>query len=1005
MNIRNTLLAILLFCGIALPAFADSTVPPPDKYEKLWKRVDSMNSKGLYNSALKVVEQIYATAKQDKNPSQTVKALIHKLKFESYTGEDYMSNEIVILSKEVETAFFPLKPIFHSILADLYWRYYQANRYLFNNRTTTVNFVPDDLKTWDLRKIVEKVVWHYMASLQNADSLKATPINVYDDVLTVYSDSRKFRPTLYDFVAHRAIQFFASSEPGLTKPADRFEIDDPAVFGTASQFAALTFKTSDSLSLPFYALKIYQDLVRFHLNDKSPEALVDIEIARLHFLRAKSILEEKDSLYLQALINLEKTYAGNPVSTSITYEIANYYYAMGSKYYPGNPDETVRLAYKKAMEICDDAVKRFPESDGAYNCKYLQAMIKNREISLAFEGANISNKPFLSLVNYKNVPEITLRAIRTDPETWRKRSGKYYGENLVKLYLDEKATLEWTVKLPEDGDYQRHSSEIKIPVLPKGFYIILAATNKNFSMNGDAIALGNTWITDISFIHRTMEDGSIDMYVLDRDAGKSLAGVGADLWYEKYNYTTRQYDHVREGKYTSDEKGLIHIPPANDYRYFYIDFTKGDDRFVDYSFYQYKNYKYPPVKTVSTNFFTDRSIYRPGQTIYFKGIVLETEGEKTEIKTNYSTTVTLYDVNYQKVSDVTLTSNEYGTISGTFTAPTGVLNGNMQINNHHGSVYFSVEEYKRPKFEVTFDKVKGSYRLNETIKVKGNAKAYAGSNVDGAQVKYRVTRNARLPYWWYWWRGYNSAQADMEIANGTAKTDEKGEFNIEFKAKPDARYTKKYDPTFTYTIYADVTDINGETRSSSTYVAVSYKSLMVSVSVPNEIDKSDKVEPMAISSTNLGGEKEPSMGTIEIYKLKEPTRLLRSKYWDKPDRYLISKEDYIRDFPNDVYADEDNIYTWEKGDKAFSYNYDSKKDSVLILDKLSSYSEGSYKLIIRTKDKYGEDVESFSYFKVYSSEGNKMPVVSYNWSTMLKAIAEPGEKGSFLWGSSAKDVN
>ncbi|MGV2481129.1 UNVERIFIED_CONTAM: hypothetical protein IGO34_30500, partial [Salmonella enterica subsp. enterica serovar Weltevreden] len=86
-----------------------------------------------------------------------------------------------------------------------------------------------------------------------------------------------------------------------------------------------------------------------------------------------------------------------------------------------------------------------------------------------------------------------------------------------------------------------------------------------------------------------------------------------------------------------------------------------------------------------------------------------------------------YDVNYQKVSSLDLTTNEYGTVSGSFTAPQTGLNGQMRITDNHGTVYFSVEDYKRPKFETEFRPVKGSYRLNDEVSVTGIAKAYAGN--------------------------------------------------------------------------------------------------------------------------------------------------------------------------------------------------------------------------------------------------------------------------------------
>ena len=103
-------------------------------------------------------------------------------------------------------------------------------------------------------------------------------------------------------------------------------------------------------------------------------------------------------------------------------------------------------------------------------------------------------------------------------------------------------------------------------------------------------------------------------------------------------------------------------------------------------------------------FFTDRAIYRPGQTVYFKGIMLKFDKEqKPEILKNKKTVVEFYDVNWQKIASLNLKSNDFGSFQGSFTAPNNVLGGNMTIRNKNGAVSFSVEEYKRPKFETNIN--------------------------------------------------------------------------------------------------------------------------------------------------------------------------------------------------------------------------------------------------------------------------------------------------------------
>ena len=143
------------------------------------------------------------------------------------------------------------------------------------NRTETVNFDNADIQTWDLKKLLEKTILNYQLSLKESEKLKQASLNLYDGILTTSEGSKKFRPTLYDFLAHRAVDFFMNEEPEITKPAYAFEIDNPNYFSSYSEFQKLQIYSQDSTAMKFYALKLMQDLIAFHNNDKNPQALID----------------------------------------------------------------------------------------------------------------------------------------------------------------------------------------------------------------------------------------------------------------------------------------------------------------------------------------------------------------------------------------------------------------------------------------------------------------------------------------------------------------------------------------------------------------------------------------------------------------------------------------------------------------------------------------------------------------------------------------------------------
>ena len=974
------------------------------KYEPLWKNADSLSKKGLSRSVLNVVDGIYEKAKKEVNAPQFAKAVIYKLKFESYIEEEAYVKAIHKISEEIKTTQYPIKPLMHSLLASIYWQYYINNRWKFNDRTRTVSFNSDDLRTWDLNKIIQKTIQNYSLSLEEENKLKRTPINIYDEIITVTDNSlRKFRPTLYDFLAHRAVDFFMSEEPDIIRPAYKFEIDQKQYLSSYTNFAKIKISSKDTISMKLYALTILQYLIKFHMNDKDPAALIAADLKRLKFVKSHSVLENTDSLYLNELMNLEKKFKTHASYSEIAYEIAMVYYGKGLTYQPLVSD-TNKWMLKKAYDICTRIADKTEETNyGIQSCKYLKSIIEQKSLHFQIENANIPDRPFMSLITYKNLSNVFVRIVKTDPEWYHKESQKLSHEKLIDRYLKQTKINEWSQSLKDDGDFQQHAAEIKIPALPSGFYAILIGSSKNFSTKEEAVAFSNCWVSNISYIKRANDKSETEYFILDRTSGKPLKNVAAQIFYKKYDYNSRKYQFNNGKLYTTDDNGYFKLPYSKSGQNYFIKLTKGEDRLFTEPSYQYSS-RPDKKKLLKTIFFTDRSIYRPGQTIYFKGITLETYENKTEIKPDYQSTITFKDANYQKIEDISLISNEYGTFSGTFTAPTGVLNGTMSISTSHGRHSFLVEEYKRPKFEVKVNPIKGEYRLNDLISVSGTAKAYAGSNIDNAYVKYRVVRRAIFPHWWFWCPWYFPAKPEMEITSGTGKTDEKGKFTLEFKAIPDKSISKKAEPKFNYTVYVDVTDINGETHSAEQNVIVGYTALNLSVNIPLQLDMGTK-EKFLISTINLAGEYQYAKGNIAIYKLKHPERLLRTRLWSQPDIHLIPEKEFKETFPLDPIKDEGNVHKWDKGEKVLKTAFNTQKDSLLKINNLSKWEPGQYVLEADLKDKYGEEVKDIRYFTLYSTKGKKVPVHAFDWFSVLKNQGDVGETITVLLGSKAKGVS
>jgi hypothetical protein len=987
MFIKKMLLVIFLLTGIAFPNMAQTK----NNYTKNWKAVEDFEKKGLTKSALQEVLTIYKLAVKDGNDAQQIKSCMFQIKYRNMIEEDSHENNIFFVDTLIANAKGPAKNILQSMQAEMFWQYLQNNRWKFYDRTKLSEEKSKDITTWSIDKLYATISTLYTASLQNDALIKNSKLDGLDAIIIKGENTRQLRPTLFDFLAHRALEFFMNDEDGVTKPAYRFKIDDGKAFAPADEFIFKSFKSKDSASLQQKALLLFQELIKFHFADANPDALIDVDLIRLNFVNQYGVMEQKEKLYEAALLAIEQKYPNNPAIAQAMYLRGDVYYNRGQQFKPFTKTEN-QYEIKRAKELFELTYTRFPKSEGGINAKNMAGQIEQPQLNLETEQVNIPLQPFRSLVKYKNIKTLYLRVVKITREEIKNFNRQDY-EKQWKAYTDLKPVKSWSINLPDLQDFQEHATEIKIDGLPNGTYLILAGIDPAFSLTKNIIAKQLTYISKISHIHSNTND----YYVLDRDNGLPLAEAQVQLWESRYNYSKNLYEDIKAEKYTADKNGFFKLKESKDYRNFLMQFTYGaDELFMDENNSSYNYNSYTPEIDKHTFLFTDRSIYRPGQILYFKGIVISKEKDllKSGVVPNYKTSIQLKDANGQKSAELAVTSNDFGSYNGSFKLPEGVMNGNFSLYDtaSHSSVSFSVEEYKRPKFFTEIQKPKGTYRVNDSIEVTGTAKAYAGNNVDGAKVSYRVVRKVRYPIWWGWggyYKGFPSGNNEqMEIANGETVTDAKGEFKIRFKAIPDESIDKKDQPTFYYDVSADVTDINGETRSGNTSVAVAYQMLQLNINLTESLP-ADSLKNLKISTTNLNDIFEKALVNVTITKVQSPTKIYNERYWQMSDQFTMSKNEYEGYFPYDVYKDEDQKDKWPLGDKVSDVTDTTVEDSKFKIQN-SKLIPGWYKIVATTKDKYGELVKAEKYIQLTGNNANEKIYDAVKLD-VSKPNAEPGE--------------
>ncbi len=976
-----------------------------ENYEKDWKKVEEFQAKSLPKSALKIVESIYAKAKKNHNHPQIIKSILFKINLQSEYREDFMTESIADLKTEIALSESPDKQLLHSVLAQLYYNYFNRNRYRFSNRTETVGYDNKDIKTWDLRKIASEIKKEYLLSLEESDITQKYPVRYFDAILDTNENSEKYRPYLYDLLAFRAFNFFREDIDGLSHPAKRFELSGKAYFGKAADFVKLQAKNNDSLDFPYFAMTIMQDILRFHLDDGNGKALVDADLRRLKFVRNHSTLPDKDALYLEALRNLEKEAGSDDIRADIRYEIASFLYEQGGKYDGISP--AYRWNFRDAVQICEHTIREFPGSRGAHNCGILKRRIEQTAISFEMSKVFPSRQNLLYKLHYRNFTAANIYVLPYDYQ----KLGNHRGPDFnMKEYVIEQISAghyvrKSKVQLPDIKDYRGHTVEGFLPSLSVGAYLLVMTDNAHIDKAD--IEWQEFQVSDISYIQSEDEDKNQHYFVKERMQGTALPDVKVEMYYYHYDYRKRKAEINYNKTFVTGKNGEIIIPalPNNDRRsnYFLI-FKNREDVLYSDDFYQLRNYKRSPQVHKVVKIFTDRAIYRPGQTVYFKGILMENRNGDYKILPGEKVNVRFLDANWQKISETDISTNEFGSFSGSFIAPEDVLTGNMTLKTSWGSRSVKVEEYKRPKFEISFKPLEGNYKLGQTVAVKGEVKAFAGYALQGAKVEYSVRRKVFFPYRYFcFWIPY-PAGTDVEITHGTVETDENGVFKIPFEAIPDKSYSSKLKPAFNYTVSVTVTDITGEVHQEEKSVKIGSEALLLKSNL-TKLNNKDKLKEIRITSTNLDGVSLPSSGKIKIYPVIEDPNVYRKRYWSAPDTGMMSREEFHKNLPYDIYGKDDDITRFAKGKIFKEFEFKIAKDSTFTIPEIDQWKPGLYYMLVESKDAFGKEVKLEQYFTLFSPRDKKTARKEVFFTYFDNTSVEVGEDLEFVVGTACKNLN
>jgi len=1007
-----SLLVLLMFFASG----SSQTTPPGavGSSPATWKKIDQLLAKEQTASAAKLLEPLYQQARRQQNTPEHLRALLYKLRLLEAREEEADVQAIQLVEQDLKTAQFPARPVLHSLLAHLYARYYDNHRYQLYDRTRANTDTADqsraDLRTWDAARLGAAVVEHYRASVQDEprrqQQLKLATLGYLTRGGS--TEGRKLRPTLYDLLAHRAVEGLGNDELYITKPAQQFELTDAALFGPAPEFARLklTAPQADSLNGQFHALQLLQQLLAFRLTDAgNPAALADADRLRLEFVHEHATLATSTELYRTALARAAETYKALPISAELRVLEA------------GTWEETDPA---KAHTLAVAAEKQFPKSRGASQAAAMRQRLERMELAFTTEDVLLPGQPWQLRLTVRNAPRLYATAYRvSNAQVLRQleRPELYENKTWQQRYaraLAAQPAATWTLDVPGPRDFRSHTVQHAGPALPLGHYLIVlstAASNPTKEQAGAVTAYSQVQVSELSYVRRSADrtEGP-ELLVLHRQSGVPRPGVQVLPFLTTYNQEARRHQ-VRRGQPTqTSAEGQVKIPvsTSSDYTQFNPALlSQGADSLwtedLGHFYSRYNEHTRPEEAQPSISLYTDRAIYRPGQTVYFKGILTETLAGKSKLLTKRAVSLRLVDVNGQMVKSLDFVTSEFGSFHGSFVLPTGLLNGEMSLQTQYGSQSFAVEDYKRPTFQVTFEPVKGTPVLGQPVTVRGKATAYAGQPIDGATVSYRVVRRT---FWPFFGRGfYGGGRPEQEILSGTARTDSAGGFAITFEAKADAAAAGKrggWGPGYAFEVTADVTDAAGETRTGTQRVSLGTEALTLRLELPELLNRAELPTPRLLS-TNAAGEAQPARGQLRLYRLTPPARPLRPRLWEQPEREALSQEEFRGRFPLDAYGREDNDSTWVRT-LVLTQDFDTDKTPLLpaLQTALAAQQPGRYLLEATAASAAAGQPEARAEqrFTLFDPAANTLPVPTADWFVPLQDSVAPGQTAHFLVGSS-----
>ena len=896
MKIRYLSLIVLLVMSVFAPMQAQT-------YDNLWKELEVLERKDLPKSVISEAMKIYDKAKAEQNVPQMMKAYLTAMQYRSLLTPDSLKVDMNGLEQWAsQTGSMEDKAILYSILGEM--------------------TMPADVK---------KGLGYLQASLKDKDRLLLIPVEKLRPMVRVGEASKRyFRDNLYNLLARRAIQIMqqyrwqAAAKANQTNslPADMTDMD---------QFVTYQFVPVSDCDLTAAVMQTYQSLLKAYDTETEREGWLLTGIDALNYLYRNFSGNFSNDVCQQELRKWIHTYPAVKTVPEAYLALAQFLQ------YQNNQVERLR--------IVREGIAGYPRYEGINQLKNIEKEILNASLSLeiatAYPGEQQSVK-----VNYKNLTGITLQLYKVNlPVTSAVLQNRttHFESKYARLQREEHFSLKPTT------DYLNVDTTLTIQAPQAGIYFLKAVPDGKKGVSDGTLMN----VTALKTIYRPLPDGTLELVVVDAVSGQPVSEAEVTIYTEKGGgYSPQQ-------TYQADKQGTLKLDFLNSNKYWYNAHTAADNAMPILNLWKNDYYYKESKRKEVLQLFTDRSIYRPGQTVYVSGLAYEMEKDSTRVLADKKYTVSLYDANNNETGKVEVRTNGFGSFSGQFVLPSPCLTGYFSLRAADTSVSFKVEEYKRPTFDVTFEPVKVEYQVGDSIEVAGMAKTFAGAPVQNARVHYNISRS----YAWVWrFMGRGSARWE-----GEAMTDADGKFSVpvHFEIDSDRRESPLW--YYTYNIQADVTDGAGETQQANLSLPLGSTSMVLNMdNLPDNLVKEKKLE-IKLTAMNLSGEPVDTPVTYQVVEMEEQK--------DGQEK---------------------------EGRKVLTGTVEANKS--FVPEAIYALPSGNYRLKLSAKDTQGRECTASKNFLLFSLNDKRPPFVITDWFYQDGLEFDAASPATVYIGSSEKNV-